>query len=69
MINDDELRKVRKVRKVHYSVRCPFPDEDMWCFLLDKSNKVHYYDSKADATAEAAKYVNAIVVEHVYYGS
>lgn len=53
---------------IRYSVRCPFPDDDKYCFVLDNKGNVHYYDNIDDAQAEAAKYVDAIVKENKFYG-
>ncbi len=55
-------------KRVRYCVRCPFPDEDLWCFVLDKEGKVRYYDNVVDAEAEAYNYDDATVMECTYYG-
>ena len=55
-------------KRIRYAVRAPFPDEDMYCFLLDKNGGVHYHESKADAEFAASFYVDAVVVEFTYCG-
>lgn len=55
---------------IRYAIRCPYPDSDLYCFVLDKQSKVSYYDSEVNARDEASKYENATVVEvktYVYW--
>jgi len=54
--------------KSRYVVRVPFPDEDLYSFLLDSAGKVRYYDSKKDAAATAQQYTEALIMEIKYYG-
>lgn len=53
---------------VRYAVKCPFPDADMYCFVLDNCGKVRYYNSREEAELAAKEYKDATVVKTGYYG-
>jgi len=53
---------------IRYSVRVPFPDEDKYCFVLDKAGKVHYYDDRNNAEEVARQFYEAVIMESKYYG-
>ena len=54
--------------RTRYCIRVPFPDEDLFCFVLDSRGDVAYYWNKADAEAEAKRYVDALIVENKLHG-
>jgi hypothetical protein len=62
MANADDKCRLR------YAIRCPFPDEDMYCFVLDKDGKVAYYETKANAEERAKEIKDAVIVETRYFG-
>lgn len=46
----------------------PFPDEDYYCFVIDNTGKIHYYEHNEDAISAAANYLDAVIIESKYYG-
>lgn len=53
---------------IRYAIKCPFPDDDLYCFVLDKEGNVSYYENRGDAEARAREYTDATIVEVRYYG-
>lgn len=51
-----------------YAIRVPFPDEELFCFVLNSSGKVQYYESRADAELVAKQYIDACIIEEKYCG-
>lgn len=53
--------------RMRYVVRVPFPDSDLYCFVLDNQGKIHYYE-KEEVAMSVAKELNGVVIESRYYG-
>lgn len=47
--------------KMRYCIRVPFPDFDLWCFVLDKDDKV-YYTNKEDARIRASEFEGSMLI-------
>lgn len=53
---------------IRYVIRVDFPDDDLFCFVLDKFGDIYYYDSKESAGTIADSYDSAVIMEIKYYG-
>jgi len=53
---------------IRYVIRVNFPDDDLFCFVLDKLGNIIYYNSKESAETIADSYSDTVIIEIKYYG-
>lgn len=52
---------------IKYSIRTPFPDSDLYCYVLDTDGEVVYYELRKDAESVSELHENADIIESKWY--